>query len=222
MKNFLKNLLKVLPLIACIVTAVIYFIHRDDISIDSVLDYAPENTLYAALFVILLYTFKSLSVFFPVIILEIVSGILFSPVTAVIVSTIGMTAGFSLSYFIGRFSGGQYADTLLQKYPKISTFIVPDDKRQFRLSFFLRAISFLPCDVVSMYLGAIKIPFAKYITGSILGTLPGLAAVTVMGSSITEPGSPAFIVSALVSVVLTLISCVIYVVKSKKKRKEDV
>lgn len=54
----------------------------------------------------------------------------------------------------------------------------------------------MPGDAVSLYLGATQIPFPYYLTGGVLGTALGVVLSTILGSNITEPGSPAFWLSA--------------------------
>ena len=39
--------------------------------------------------------------------------------------------------------------------------------------FFMRTLNFLPGDAVSLFLGAVKIPFEVYMLGGMLGTFPG-------------------------------------------------
>lgn len=62
-----------------------------------------------------------------------------------------------------------------------------------------------------MYLEAIKAPFLYYLEGSILGTALGVILSTVFGSSITEPNSPAFWLSALLMALTALISLLFYI-----------
>lgn len=71
-------LLRTLPLILCIAFVLIYLFCGSDISAETILQYAPSNLLLAAIFLILLYGIKSLSIFFPVVILYIAGGFLFS------------------------------------------------------------------------------------------------------------------------------------------------
>lgn len=71
-------LLRTLPLILCIAFVLIYLFCGSDISAETILQYAPSNLFLAAIFLILLYGIKSLSIFFPVVILYIAGGFLFS------------------------------------------------------------------------------------------------------------------------------------------------
>ena len=79
------------------------------------------------------------------------------------------------------------------------------------ISFLLRTFIFLPGDAVSLYLGATKIPFPHYLAGGVLGTTLGVVLSTILGSSIKEPGSPAFILSASLMVFVAIISTILYV-----------
>ncbi|MGN1093277.1 MAG: hypothetical protein ACI4RS_06475, partial [Monoglobaceae bacterium] len=85
------------------------------------------------------------------------------------------------------------------------------------ISFFLRAISCLPADIVSLYLGSIKIKYVPYALWGLIGTLPGLIPATVAGASITDPTSTAFIVSIMLTALSSVGSIVIYHLYKKRK-----
>ena len=70
-------------------------------------------------------------------------------------------------------------------------------------------------DLVSMFLGAAGVNAAKYMIGSMLGNLPGIIAITIVGQSITDPTSPTFIISLSVTVLISVISLVIYRIYKK-------
>ena len=74
----------------------------------------------------------------------------------------------------------------------------------------MRVVGFLPCDVVSLYIGSTELPFGSYLMGGMLGMLPGILTTTLMGGSIRDPRSPQFIVSVLISVVLSVTSIILY------------
>lgn len=218
MKSRLLTLLRYLPLAASVIFVIIYFCSGEPVTIEEILDYAPENHLLAALFLIFFYTVKSLAVFFPIIVLYIAGGCMFDAPIALLVNTIGFTCGILLEYFIGRVSGRSAADRLLAKHPRAAVYLGAKHENDFFVSFFLRIISLLPCDLVSLYLGAINVPLYKFLLGSLAGALPGLAAATLVGTSITDPASPVFIVSVILTVLLTLFSGAGYIIFIKKKR----
>lgn len=103
------------------------------------------------------------------------------------------------------------------KYPKLKEICDRQGQNPVFISFLLRTFSFLPGDAVSLYLGATRIPFLYYLTGGVLGTTLGVVLATILGSSITEPGSPAFWLSALLMAFMAVISAIFYLRNSRKK-----
>ena len=67
-----------------------------------------------------------------------------------------------------------------------------------------------------MLLGSIKLKFMPYILGSLLGIFPGMLAATFMGTAISNPSSPEFIIALVGTVLLSVVSYLIYH-KWKKK-----
>lgn len=160
--------------------------------------------------------------FFPLIILKIAGGHLFPTGIALLVNIAGMLICYTVSFWIGYFSGTITVDKLTKKYPKLSHIIELQHNNSFFVCFFLRIISFLPMDVVSLYLGATKIPFSRYIFASILGSLPNTILSTLLGASITKPDSPMFWVSILLMILyagFSLLANYLYKHKSEKGSK---
>lgn len=215
-KKAVLKLLRLIPPLVCIILIITYFLFGKDISAEEILHYTPANPWLAAAFFVLLYSIKSLSVFFPLMILHIAVGVLFNPAAAVLINLLGTAAVLLLPYGIGRFTGAEFVDQLTKKFPKLAEIIKYQQGNTFFLSFFLRVISCLPGDIVSIYLGMIKIPFNRYFIGSFLGTLPGIITATFIGTSITDPASPVFIISVFLTVAMSVSSFLIYVIWKKK------
>lgn len=213
------SVLRFAPLLICIIFVAAYFAGGKEITVESLMSYAPSTPFLAALFLVLLYALKSLSVFFPIIILNVLGGFLFAPVQAIVVNTIGVFVELTIPYWIGRYSGTGRAEKLMNKYPKLGEIIGEDSGNDFIISYFLRAVSFLPGDAVSMCLGAIKIPYRSYLVGSLLGTLPGTIAATLIGMNITDPASLMFWVSIGLTVGISVVSFVSYFIWRKMKKK---
>ena len=147
---------------------------------------------------------------------NIAGGFLFPTVIAVIVNTLGTMVELTIPYWVGRISGTAYVDRLMEKHPKIADVISKLDRKSFTMSFFLRIISCLPGDAVSMYLGVTKLPFKSYLAGSFLGTLPGILTATLLGTSVTDPTSPMFWISLSLTVGISVFSFLFYVIWQKK------
>lgn len=216
-KKKILKLLRLIPPIICLTLIGIYFFFGKNISVEEILHYTPQNPWIAAVFFVLLYGIKSLSVFFPLMILHIAAGFFFPSGIALIINLLGTMAALSLPYWIGNFTGAEFIDQLTKKFPKLAEIINYQQGNTFFLAFFLRAISCLPGDIVSIYLGMSKMPFPKYLLGSILGTLPGIITATLVGTSITNPSSPVFIISVFLTIAMSVGSLVLYTLWKKRK-----
>lgn len=215
-KSVLLTILRYIPLIICLGFATWYLLSGENISVDTILSRVPSTPLRAAVFMIVLYAAKSLSVVFPIIVLHIAGGFLFPPFVAVIVNTIGTIVELTVPYWVGRISRTAYTDRLMEKHPKIADVISKLDSKSFSMSFFLRIISCLPGDAVSMYLGVTKQPFKSYLAGSFLGTLPSIITATLLGTSVTDPTSPMFWISLSLTVGISVFSFLFYIIWQKK------
>ncbi len=215
-----STLLKSLPIFAVIIFIVLYMTFGKNITFDQLVNYTPENKLLATIVIIIMFGLKSLTVFFPIMVLMLVSGAIFNTFTAIIVNTIGVIVCISIPYFIGRFSGGEMAEKLINRNKKLRLISDYQQKNRFFFSYFVRVLGFLPCDIVSLYIGSVKIPYLIYISGSILGFMPGLISATIIGDSITNPKSPAFIISCTFAVILSVLSFIVYTYIIKRNNKK--
>lgn len=213
----LLTFLKALPLIICIVFFILFLASGNDITVQTVLSYTPESPFAATIIILLLYALKSVSFVFPIAVLQIAAGHLFQTPVALLINFLGRAITLSIPYWVGRFSGSSLINSLQEKYPKLKEFCDKQGQNPFFISFLLRTFCFLPGDAVSLYLGATGIPFPCYLAGGVLGTALGVVLATILGSSITEPGSPAFWLSASLMAFMAIISVVFYLCINKKK-----
>ncbi len=226
MKNFFENtivskILRVLPVVLTLAAVVLLFMSGGKFSPEDILSLSPSTPFLLVLFILILYALKSLSVFFPVIVLQVAVGLLFQSFWAILLNIAGMAVAFSLPYFIGYYSGSAMVTKLLEKHPKVADMIEKQRGSDFFISFFLRIIGFLPVDLVSMYLGSVKTDFTKYILGSLIGVLPGVIAATVAGTSITDPASPTFIISLSITIILAVVSFMGNLLLQKRKKQNE-
>lgn len=217
-KKIFLTLARFAPLLICLGLMGAYLLSGEDVSADSLKSFAPAAPLGAAFFLIALYAFKSLTVVFPIIVLNVLGGFLFSPMQALLVNCVGVVVELSIPYGIGRLSGADLVHRLEARYPKFDRILGENGDNKFFLSFFLRVIFCLPGDLVSMYFGAISMPFGRYLAGSFLGMLPGTVAATLLGMSITDPTSALFWVSVAMTVGLSVVSVVVYALWKKRKK----
>lgn len=182
---------------------------------ENILSITPENQFLAVIVLLIFYALNSLSIFFPIAVLYAAVGIIFPLPLALLVNFLGALLCTVLPYVIGKFKGSEYVDALTNRYPKLKSIFEIEKNNDWFLSYFLRVINLLPMDLVSMFLGAAGVNTTKYMIGSMLGNLPGIIAITIVGQSITDPASPTFIISLSVTVLISVISLIIYRIYKK-------
>lgn len=200
-----------------IIAAIALCLYFKVFSVDTILSITPHNLWLAAIVLLVIYAAKNLSFLFPIAVLYVVGGTVFPLPAALIVNFLGALICTLLPYFFGLKKGDAAIGQRLEKYPKLQKIFEIERGNDWFISYFLRVINILPMDLVSMYLGANKVNFGKYVTGSMLGNLPGIIAITVVGSSITDPTSPTFIVSVSVTAVISAASLGVFLIYKKKK-----
>ena len=112
----------------------------------------------------------------------------------------------SIPYWISRLSGAQALERLVEKHPKaqaIRSFRLGGD---FFFAFLSRIVGLFSCDLISMYMGAVKLPYLPYLLGSVCGFFPHVAAYAFMGDAIADPTSAQFRLAVAVLAGLILLS----------------
>lgn len=180
---------------------------RDRLTANGIAAFSPKDTALAAAFLLALYAAKSLSVAFPLSVLEAAGGLLFPLPLALIINLLGVALAQLIPFFLGRRERSAFS-SLSAKYPKLS--LSPASVHPARTVFLLRLGGAAPGDLVSMYLGAAGLPPLSYLAGGILGSLPRVAAATVLGASLWAFGTPRFWLSLLPGAVLTVCSLLLW------------
>ena len=210
MKHVTRLILQMLPGILGGLAVVCLFVAGIEIGPEDITRYAPRQPLLAGPAMLGLYGVKSISVFLPMLPLQLAVGFLFRRPVAVLINCLGYALGAVISYFRGRSAGAEAIDQLMEKYPRLSGLVRGSKGSNVFLSFILRVIGMLPMDVTSMYLGSTGVPFLPYLLATMAGALPKVVAITLVGDSITDPGSPAFLLSAAFTAGLTVLSSLFY------------
>ncbi len=216
MRKPLGLIIKILPFVIMGILIAAIFLSGEEPGVDMVLSLLPDNMFLSAVFLLTMYALKSLSVIFPIILLQIAAGLIFPIWYALLINIIGTTIAYAIPYFIGRISGSTATEKLLKKHPKAREIVDMQRDNSWFPSFILRAVSCLPADIVSMCLGSINVPFIPYIVASVIGTLPGLIPATTAGMSMLNPKSGVFIISVAFTIVTSVASIVAYAIIKRK------
>ena len=113
---------KFIPVMAILAIAVILVlivkISGEPLSVDTIVKYTPKNVVLAVIMLLLIFWIKELDDSSAAFYLYLASGILFSPVAAVFISTVGLSVSITIPYCLGKCSGKQITEEIFQKYPK--------------------------------------------------------------------------------------------------------
>lgn len=218
----MKNKRKLIPIAAIVLMGIVFTVivkkSSEPLSVNTILRYTPENAMLAAGIVLLLFALKSLTVVFPLSILYLASGIIFQPVIAVLISTVGLAITITIPYWIGKYSGKQIVQEICQKYPKAGMIAQYQRTNTFFACFITRIVGFLPGDIVSIYFGACDTAYLIYLAAGVSGSLLSIITTTLLGEKISTPFSVEFMIVLLCRILVSVGAVVInYQLNQKKK-----
>lgn len=214
-KTYLKNI-RIISFLSIIILIVYFFGYKLNFSFEKLFQFTPTNTFTALLFILCLYILKGLSVIFPVSPIFIASGLIFGWETGIFVNILGLVIEHSISWSMGYFIGLDSEKTFLSKAPKSIKSLLLDTKHPAFQCYFLRVTAVLPSDPVSIFLGYNGTPYLLFITYSIIGLIPNMIAITILGDSISAIGSLQFYIALSATFIISLLSLIIYKIYNKK------
>lgn len=218
----MKNKKKLIPVAAIIIMGIVFTVivkkSGQPVSVDTILRYTPENAILAAGIMFAFFALKSLTVVFPLSVLYLVSGIIFYPIVAVLVSAGGLAITITIPYWIGRCSGKQMVQEICRKYPKAEQIAKYQESNTFFSCFITRIVGFLPGDIVSLYFGACDAAYPTYLAAGVTGSMLSIVTTTLLGTRISDPFSVEFMTVLLCRVLVSVAAVVInYRLNQKKK-----
>lgn len=191
---------------------------RDKLTVENIVSFSPKNIFLAVMVLLALYAVKGISMLINGYILYIAAGIMFSTPLALAINFFGSLIMISIPYLMGRKGGAATVEKLSAKYKKLETLRDKPKQNEYLSSFFLRILGVLPCEIVSMFLGACELHYGKYLMGSMAGLLPSIVATTIMGQYASTPGSPQFVIAATIWGLGVVTGVVLSYVDKKKKQ----
>ncbi len=204
-----------------IVSAAVLLVTDKDISAEKLLEFSPQNTCLAILFLWGLFAAKSLTIVFPSLLLFVLGGIMFPAPLAIVVNLAGIGITATVPYAIGRFSGEETVEYMVERYPKVLKLREIRSKNDLFFSFFVRVVNILPFDLVSMYMGAVVVPYRTYIAGTLAGCLPLVIIKTLLGNAVSDIFSPAFWCFAGADIGIIIISSGAYYIYEKRHKHDN-
>lgn len=141
----------------------------------------------------------------PVLVLITVGALIFTAWPGMAYALVGMVAGATVTYAIGRYTGAQTMDRWTQG--RLSLLSRHLQRRGLVTVMLVRAMPVAPFIVVNMVAGALRVKLRDYVLGTFLGLLPGTVMISLFMDRLTEawrdPGASSYL--ALAACVLLLI-----------------
>ena len=217
--------LRALPLIGLTALGLWLWLSGEKPSVDMIKEavrtYTDDKPLMVALFLLLLFALKSVSLMFPILVLMAACGALFPLPAAILIATLGTALTLSIPYFIGRGAGPDMTVKLQEKHERLRELRALRRRNEFFLAFLIRIIGILPCDVVSLYLGNTRMPYWKYLLGGVLGFMADILTATVVGMKVEDRSSPWFWGAIAVNLLVAGGSTLFYYFYRKRHGDED-
>jgi phosphatidylserine/phosphatidylglycerophosphate/cardiolipin synthase-like enzyme/uncharacterized membrane protein YdjX (TVP38/TMEM64 family) len=121
---------------------------------------------------------------FPVLILILVTAALFGPWLGMAYAAAGVAASGALFYAVGSWLGSEQLRHLAgSRWPRLSNWL---HRRGLLAVVALRVLPMAPFTVVNLAIGASGISFVDFALGTLIGTGPGLIAISFLGGRIID------------------------------------
>lgn len=206
-----KNKKVMILLIILFSLIITYFIFFRGLTPEALRNYIDNFGYLAPLIYILCFTLLPIA-FFPVPVLALAAGLLFGFIPGTIYTMVGATLNSAIMFFMAKVLAKDAVTSLLQKKlpEKWSSFLVDlDDKKGFGVIFILRLIPAIPYNLINYGAGLTSIKFSNYILATFLGILPGTLVFLNIGNQALNIHDPAFIVSIVLLILLTIFSLIL-------------
>ena len=155
------------------------------ISVENIVASTPASIPLAVLSFMIIFSVKAVVMLIPITMLYISVGIVFPLGWAYTIAYVGVILALSIGYFNGKRLGQDKVESLIGRYPKVENFMEKNRENLTYLCFFSRLIPF-PFDVFSMFSGATKVPFVRYLVLSLFGLTPKLILFVFTGMTIAR------------------------------------
>lgn len=184
-KSTVKALIRVAVAMIIFVVAVINYDRLKNIDIRALVD-ASSSILIAILTIWGVYLTKSILFILPASLIYISIGMAFPPLTASLISLVGIIIEVTVTYFLGLFLGGEYVNKQLAKTKAGKKILDMKLNDNFLALLPIRALPVFPIDFVSLFWGASKCRFDRYFLASVIGIMPRVILFTILGDGIYD------------------------------------
>ncbi|MGM0414434.1 MAG: TVP38/TMEM64 family protein [Bacillota bacterium] len=179
-----------------------------------------DNTMIASLIILGAFSIKSLFFFLPLFLIFISAGMILPVIPAALLSILGITIEFSLTYLYGYFLGTDLVENIVSRSSKFEEILKYRSSNNIKVAFFFRLVPVMP-EAVSLVLGATGNNYIEYILASVMGIIPKLLIFVSIGNAIVNPISQMDIIVFIGSILIWLVALKLFQVNGKKNNQEN-
>ncbi|MEQ8201375.1 MAG: VTT domain-containing protein [Syntrophomonadaceae bacterium] len=203
------------------ILALVSLHYRDQLTVDFFVQTIEQHSSAAALALLILYLLKTFAFLVPIVLLYMAGGLMFSPVEALLLNSLGILMAAALPYFAGRYYGTAMVDRIYRHQPRLQSVVYLQHQDPTLFAFVLRITGVIPVELASMFMGALATPFRPYLRGSLLGLFPNMLLYTLLGHTITDPSSPVFMITLVFAVGSTVLTAILYPLYLQRQYKKQ-
>lgn len=182
---------------------------------------ASSSIITAVLTILGVYLLKSIVFVVPASLIYIAVGMAFPAHWAVLINAAGILLEICATYLFGVIMGGDYVIKKLEKTKHGGKILELHGKNKLSAIFAIRVLPIFPIDLVSLFLGAVRMKFWHYLLISFGGIMPRVILFTILGDGIYDyiPMQKLAMIAAILLPVALVIWVIRYAVKMNKSEK---
>ncbi|MGN1316812.1 MAG: TVP38/TMEM64 family protein [Acutalibacteraceae bacterium] len=218
MNNKTKRVVGIVLRVALVLAIlfVIIFKYNDFVNLDiRALVEKTDSLFEAGVAVVGVYSLKAVVFVIPASVLYMAVGMAFDFVPGLIVNAVGLFAELNITYFIGKFLGGEKVENKLRQSKKGEKIITLRDKKTPYL-YVARLLPVFPIDFVSLFFGASNMGYLRYILISFFGVMPRIILITLLGDKIYDLIPVRFMMTVVIFAIL--VGAIVVLIKYIKKK----
>ena len=165
-----------------------------------------------------IYLLKAIVFVVPASLVYIAVGLALPTFIAIPVNIAGILLEVCLTYLLGMMLGGNIVTNKLKKVKYGDKILALHEKNKLSAIFAIRVLPVFPIDIVSLFLGAVKMKFVPYLLISLAGILPRVILFTILGDGLYDyiPMQKLMVIAAVLVPVALIVWIIRYALKSKK------
>lgn len=220
MKNKLINALKILFAAGLLTAIILNYDYLSNLDIRELISSA-SSVFAAAAIVLGVYFLKSLVFVVPASLIYVSVGMAFDTKTALLINTIGIAIEVSATFIMGRFLGKDAVEKKLNGTKAGNKLLNMKSKNKSLFVFGVR-FSGIPIDFSSLFFGAFDFKFLPYFFMSLLGILPRVVMLTVLGMGVYNLIPMKYIIIGVIILIPCAVAGVLIknIIDKKRDKKE--